>query len=210
MALNTKISFYISRKNKLTLSPVSSSIIPNILLLSSGKKAERNLKLIAQRLTTRLTRHSLTIIDQGGKRGRGNPKEAERNSNAECIEMTRRNSEQCCSRFVLNRADTRQRSKTRTEAEVNAACVQVCFVRFWIFDKSGIENHRVTRPYFANGKIKMDEDVISSGTLRQFPSFSRPYFSVIHFVVIPYLFLQLLFSRFFVDVSQISVPSSTR
>lgn len=135
MALNTKISFYISRKNKLTLSPVSSSIIPNILLLSSGKKAERNLKLIAQRLTTRLTRHSLTIIDQGGKRGRGNPKEAERNSNAECIEMTRRNSEQCCSRFVLNRADTRQRSKTRTEAEVNAAYVQVCFVRFWIFDK---------------------------------------------------------------------------
>lgn len=137
MALKTKISFYISRKNKLTLSPVPSFLYSQYFATFQWKESgEKSKILFAQRLTTGLTRDSFVIIDQGGKRGRGNPKEAERNSSAECIEMTRRNSEQRCSRFVLNRADTRQRSETRTEAEVNAACVQVCFLRFWINRKS--------------------------------------------------------------------------
>lgn len=63
-----------------------------------------------------------------------------------------------------------------------------------------MENHRVTRPH-CQWKIKMDEDVISSGTLRQFPSFSRRYTFRLSISSFPYLFSQLLFSRFFVDAS---------
>lgn len=86
MALKMKISFYISRKNKLTLSPVPSFLYSQYFATFQWKESgEKSKILFAQRLTTGLTRDSFVIIDQGGKRGRGNPKEAERNSSAECM-----------------------------------------------------------------------------------------------------------------------------
>lgn len=98
-------------------------------------------------MTTRLTRDSLTIIQSRREEGSRKPERSREKFQCRMyIEMTRRNSEQRCSRFVLSRADTRQRSKTRTEAEVNAACVQVCFLRFWINGNGKSSCHASTLP----------------------------------------------------------------
>lgn len=141
-------------------------------------------------MTTRLTRDSLTIIQSRREEGSRKPERSREKFQCRMyIEMTRRNSEQRCSRFVLSRADTRQRSKTRTEAEVNAACVQVCFLRFWINGNGKSSCHASTLPMENKNGRRRDQRNASSisflfSTLlfdypfRRFPISFYNYFSL--------------------------------
>lgn len=197
MALNTKISFYISRKNKLTLSPVSSSIFPIFCYfpVESGEKSKTNRTTFDNKIDAR-------FFDNYWSRREEESREPERSREKFPVQDISRWRDGTANSVVLDSFSIGPIRGSVAKHEQRRRLMQRVYKCVSFVSESFINGNRKSSRPMENKK--MDEDVISGGTLRQFPSF----FSILLFrssISFPISFYNLLFSRFFVDASQISV-----
>lgn len=168
MALNTKISFYISRKNKLTLSPVSSSIFPIFCYfpVESGEKSKTNRTTFDNKIDAR-------FFDNYWSRREEESREPERSREKFPVQDISRWWDGTANSVVLDSFSIGPIRGSVAKHEQRRRLMQRVYKCVSFVSESFINGNRKSSRPMENKK--MDEDVISGGT-RQFPSFSPFYF----------------------------------
>lgn len=204
MALNTKISFYISRKNKLTLSPVSSSIFPIFCYfpVESGEKSKTNRTTFDNKIDAR-------FFDNYWSRREEESREPERSREKFPVQDISRWRDGTANSVVLDSFSIGPIRGSVAKHEQRRRLMQRVYKCVSFVSESFIKRESKIIASRVQWKIKKWTKTWSAAARVNFPPFLHFTFSIIHFV--PYLFLQFTFlSLLRWRVSNFSSSSSTR